>query len=151
MMFKDFLKEIASFIVVVGSYARHEETKESDIDCYLRWRPRDEVDPELENDSYMDDIIRIVERYGYEWTSVVMGHIAIERQCGVPRMVEISSYYKIPTTSKLFYRNIYGVDLLCAADDKTCDISKCYDDLEWDEELIETVIHNPLPTYSTLH
>jgi len=40
MKFVNFLKEIAPYVIVVGSFARNEEHAGSDIDCFLRARPR---------------------------------------------------------------------------------------------------------------
>lgn len=144
---KSFLKEIAPYVVVVGSFGRGEEHSGSDIDCFLRSRPRDEVDLEIGNETYMDEILDIVDRNDLEFSSVISGHIAIERQPGFPRMIEISSHYRIPEESKLFYRDVDGVKMLSAQDDKTCDIENCMDGMVWDDKLQDVVIRNPIPAY----
>lgn len=146
-MFENFLEDIAPYVIVVGSFARKEEHDESDIDCYLRNRPPEDVDPEIRNDTFMPEILDIIQRYGYFVDSVIVGHIAVERQPGVPRMVEISSHYKIPTNSNVFQRIIHGVRFLCAVDDKECPYENCYDTPEWDDSICDMVIRNPLPNY----
>lgn len=146
-MFEEFLREIAPYVIVVGSFARMEETEGSDIDCYLRNREPSQVNPEIGNDTYMQEILEIIQRYGFYSDSVLVGHIAVERQYRVPRMVEISSYYRVPLTSKIFTRELYGVKFLCAVDDKGCPIDKCYDYLDWSDDVGDMVIYNRLPVY----
>ena len=34
-LFESFLRAIAPYVIVVGSFGRNEETEDSDIDCYL--------------------------------------------------------------------------------------------------------------------
>lgn len=146
-MFEEFLKDIAPYVIVVGSFARKEEQAGSDIDCYLRNRTPEDVDPDIGNDTFMPEILAIIQRYGYYTDSVIVGHIAVERQYGVPRMVEISSHYRIPASSKVFQRIICGVRFLCAVDEKECPYKDCYDFLEWDDTACSMVIKNPLPDY----
>lgn len=146
-MFKKFLEEIAPYVIVVGSFAREEERPGSDIDCYLRNRAPEDVDPKIGNDDFMPEILDAIRRYGYYTDSVIVGHIAIEQQPGVPRMVEISSHYRIPASAKVFQRMIYGVRFLCAVDDKGCANENCYDSLEWDNSICDMIIKNPLPDY----
>lgn len=38
--FQDFLREIAPYVVVVGSFAKGTQTAESDIDLLMRWIAR---------------------------------------------------------------------------------------------------------------
>lgn len=146
-MFEKFLEDIAPYVIVVGSFARKEEHDRSDIDCYLRSRNPENVNPEIGNDTFMPEILDIIRRYGFYADSVVVGHIAVERQPGVPRMVEISSHYRIPLSSNIFHREIYGVQFLCAVDDKDCPNENCYDSPEWDDSICDMVIRNPLPNY----
>lgn len=145
-----FLAEIAPYVVVVGSFARNQETELSDIDCYLRNRPVEEVDPELGNETYMPEILEIIEKHELSdfCDSVLVGHIAVERTSGFSRMVEVASYYRIPISSELFYREIEGVKMLCAADNKDTDLNSCYDNADWDEDVGDMVIKNPLPPYN---
>ena len=147
MSYSSFLKEISKYVVVVGSFGRGGENAQSDIDCFLRSRPRDEVDLEIGNETFMPEILDIIQAYNLEWSSVVCGHVAVERQPGVPRMIEISSLYRIPTSSQLFYRDVDGVPMLCAQDDKNCDFECCYDAPVWDDELEDVVIKNPVPPF----
>ena len=102
-MFEKFLQDIAPYVIVVGSFARKEEHDGSDIDCYLRNRAPEDVNPEIGNDTFMPEILDIIQQYGFFSDSVLVGHIAVERQAGVPRMVEISSHYKIPAGSKVVF------------------------------------------------
>lgn len=147
--FSSFLRELAPFVVVVGSFGRGEENDGSDIDCYLRSRPRAEVDPEAaeNNETYMPEVLKLVERYGYVTDSVIAGHIAVERQPEVPRMVEVSSHYHIRSSEALTVREIYGVPFLCARDDKDAPLDEMYESMEWDDEACDMVIKNPLPAY----
>jgi len=147
MDYRSFLNEIAPYVVVVGSFSRNAEGSGSDIDCFLRSRPRDEVDPDLDNETFMPEMMNLIERNNLDWSSVIVGHVAIEPQPGFPRMIEISSHYRIPVTSQLFYRNVDGVRMLCAPDDKACDVESKYDAIVWDDELCDCVIKNPLPLF----
>ena len=145
--FPDFLKELAPYVIVVGSFARCNETEKSDIDCFLRARPVDKVDCELGNDSYMPEVLEIIKKYGYITESVIIRHIDVERQPGVPRMVEISTHYHIPYTEAVFVREIYGVPFLCAVDNKNTPFEDCYDYADWNDEIGDMVITHPLPSY----
>lgn len=146
-MFEEFLERIAPYVVVCGSFARNAETDESDIDCFLRSRPVEEVDPEIGNDTYMPEIMDIINDYDFVTDSVLIGHIAVERQFGVKRMIEISSHYRIPKESKLFYRTIHGVRFLCGQDNKEADSDNCYDTAIWSDEVSDMVIPYPVPKY----
>lgn len=148
-LMQKFLAEIAPYVVVVGSFARREERLASDVDCFLRSRPVDEVDPEVGNDTYMPEVLEIIDRFGFrQYTdSVIVGHIAVEREAGIERMVEISSHYRIPASSAVFYRNVDGVPMLCAVDDKAADHEDCYDSVLWDDDLCDNVISHPLPPF----
>lgn len=145
--FSSFLKEIAPYVIVVGSFARKTETDESDIDCYLRSYPISERDYENNITSYMPKILEIIQKYGYKTESVFPQHIAIPSQNEVMRMVEITSSYRIPCTEQIFSRNIYGVQFLCAVDDKEADFSNCYDNEDWSDEINDMYIKYPLPPY----
>lgn len=127
--FQAYLKEIAPYVIVVGSFARWTETNRSDIDCYIKNRPEIERETDYElNQTYMPELIEITHKYGYVFSSCIIGHIAIELD--VPRMVELSSLYKIPRTSPITKRCIYGVKMECAVDDKEAYYEDClgYDD-----------------------
>lgn len=146
-MLKEILKEIAPYVVVCGSFARNQENEASDIDCFLRSRPVEEVDSEIGNDTYMPEILEIIKRYNLITESVIVGHIAIERQQGIERMIEISSHYKIPHINKLFYRNIHGVELLCGQDNKEAEYEECYDNAVWNDAINDMEILYPVPQY----
>lgn len=148
--FSDFLRELAPYVVVVGSFGRGEEHDGSDIDCYLRSRPVSEIDPEAQqnNETYMPEVSALIERYGYITDSVIVGHIAVERQVGVPRMVEISSHYHIKGDEAVYVREIYGVKFLCARDEKNAPREECYEYEDWSDEAQDLVMKNPLPPYS---
>lgn len=145
-----FLREIAPYVVVCGSFSRNAETPHSDIDCFLRSRPREAVDPEQGNETYMMEILDIIKKAGLIWSSVICGHVAVEQQPGFPRMIEISSLYRIPAAAQPFYRDVDGVRMLCAPDDKTCSFEATYDAPIWDDALCDIVIRNPLPAYQPL-
>ena len=122
---QDFLKEVAPYVVVCGSFSRHQENDESDIDCFLRIRP--DYDPEEDTDeSYMPKILDIIGHHDLLCSSVVIGHIAVEQQFGFERMVEISTHYKLPKANTPFYKEICGVKMLCCQDDKSADYDDCY-------------------------
>lgn len=148
-MFEELLNRIAPYVVVCGSFAKYKENEDSDIDCFLRSRPIEEVDPEIGNDTYMPEILEIIKEYDLVTDSVLVGHIAIERQFGIERMIEISSHYKIPKESKLFYRTIHGVPFLCGQDDKNADSEECWDCPVWDDEICDMKITHPIPKYNT--
>lgn len=150
--FIEFLRELAPYVVVVGSFARRDERDGSDIDCFLRSRPPAEVDPEAGGnyETYMPEVLALVEKYGYITDSVIVGHIDVERQPGVPRMVEISSHYRIRHEGPVNVREIYGVPFLCAVDDKEAPPEDCYDSAEWSDEVCDMVIPYPLPAYGEL-
>lgn len=144
-----FLTDIAPYVVVVGSFARKQETELSDIDCYLRNRPVDEVDPELGNETYMPEILDIIDKHGFSdyCDSVIVGHIAVESTSGLSRMVEIASYYKIPHWETVFYREIEGVLMMCAQDHKDTLSEECYDNVDWDDAVEDMAIKFPLPSF----
>lgn len=134
MLIQEFLKDISPYCIVCGSYARREETDKSDIDFYVKRKPEDVIDREVEEndynpveETYIDKIIEIAEKYNLYWSSVVINHIAIEKQEGIPIMMEFSSLYKIPKTSLIKEREIFGVKLQTAKDDKECSIEDCLD------------------------
>lgn len=50
-LFESFLRAIAPYVIVVGSFGRNEETEDSDIDCYLRSKTPEEIDLETGDDT----------------------------------------------------------------------------------------------------
>lgn len=122
--FQAYLKEIAPYVIVVGSFARGTATDWSDIDCYIKNRPEIERENDYDLDeTYMPELIEITKKHGYEFSSCIIGHIAIE--FNVPRMVELSSLYKIPKTSPITKRIVNGVEMECAVDDKNASYEDC--------------------------
>lgn len=95
----------------------------------------------------MPEVLDLIQRFGFFSDSVCVGHIAVERQCGVPRMVEVSEHYNIRRTEPVFVREIYGVPMMCAVDDKYAPPEDRYDQPEWSEEDCDMVIRFPLPEY----
>ncbi len=148
--FIGFLRDLAPYVVVVGTYARNEANLDSGIQCYLRCRPRAEVDPEaaVNNGTYMPEVLELIDQYGLESSSIVGGYIAVNCQEGIPRMVEISSHHRIPYNESVFEQEIFGVPFLCARDDRTVSASECYEYMEWDDAVSDVVIKNPLPKYA---
>lgn len=145
--YQAFLKAIAPYVVVVGSFARKEETVDSDIDCFLRSRPTDAVNPTLGNETYMPEILDLIRTHQLCWSSVLIGHVAVE-QPEYPRMIEISCHYRIPHAAELFYREIDGAKMLCARDDRYCDYEECFDSVLFDEAICDITIPHPLPAFS---
>lgn len=143
----NLLASLAPYVVVVGSFGRGEESVGSDIDLFLRSRPRETVDPALDNETYMPEVIQLIQNLGFSkhCDSVILGHIAIARTAGIPRMVEISSWYRIPATEHLYIREIYGVKMLCAKDHKDANYEDCFDCITWDEKVQDAVIRYPIP------
>lgn len=149
--FKNFLSEIAPYVVLVGSYGRNEENEHSDLDFYIRRRTEEEIENDWNEfgdaeEHYMKQIIDIVKKYEYDFGSVIVGHIAVEED--VPCMVELSYHYKIPKNSKIFVRSIYGISILCAEDDKSAANENCYDYTDYDDKRGDFVNIHPLPEYS---
>ena len=103
------LREIEPFVIVVGSYARGEETQNSDIDLYIRRRSAKELEEdylgELEED-YMPEIIRVLESNGVEWGSLVIGYVHTEN---LPLQLEFSGYFRIHKDTEVKKMNILGV------------------------------------------
>lgn len=146
--FSSFLRQLAPYVVVCGSFARGEETEASDIDCFLRSRPRQEIGPETVTDeTYMPEVLDLIQRFGYNTSSVIVGHVAVERQEGVPRMVEVSSHYHINHKQPVFYREVSGARLMCAIDEKETFREECYDCAIWSEDAQDMVVPYPLPIY----
>lgn len=144
--YQAFLKKLAPYVVVVGSFARNEETADSDIDCFLRSRPTEEVDPDMGNETFMPEVLDLIRKHDLNWSSVLIGHVSVE-QPGYPRMIEVSSHYRIPVTAELFYREVDGVTMLCAQDNRYCDYGECYDSAVFDETVCDMTIPHPLPAF----
>lgn len=137
--FQDFLKEIAPYVVVVGSFAKGTQTAESDIDLYIRHRPLDEVDCEISNETYIDEVIATAEEYGYRWDSICVGCIAIYAEV----MLDCSTLFKIPISSPVKEVKIGETSLLCAEDDKEASYDSCYEQIDDSGNFLL----NPLPDW----
>lgn len=127
--FKEFLKEIKPYVVVVGSYARGTQTEYSDIDFYIKRRPLKEIeDSGYEIDEhYMPEILDIINKYNFETSSVIIGHICVERGNEVSIMTELSSHYAIPKGSEIFKINILGMEFEAAIDVKDTPYENFFD------------------------
>lgn len=130
MLIENFLKEVSKYCIVCGSYARGTQTEYSDIDFYIKRRPEEIIDFEMNEfgeaeETYIKDIIEVADKYNLEWTSVILGHIAVEVQPGIPIMLEFSYHYKIPKTSPIKEVEIFGIKFESAVDDKDCCIEYC--------------------------
>lgn len=120
--YKEFLKEISKYVIVVGSFARGTQTIESDIDCYVKRRPQKEIDENFEQDIdeyYMPELIKLANKYNFIWSSVIIGHIALERfENNIPRMIELSYHYNIGKTEEIKKIEIEGIQFDAANDNK---------------------------------
>lgn len=140
--FKRFLKTIAPWVILCGSFARHEERESSDIDFYVRQKPQDpEQEPPIDS-SYLPDIIKVAKDFGYDIESCVIGSITIpSTETGV-RQLEFSYLYKLPTYRLPHTRNVYGVDFIAICDEKDSKApfyEDCDDKGEWSSLLPDYV------------
>lgn len=149
---QEILHALAPYVVVCGSYARREErnseTYSSDIDMFIRSRPRDEIDFEISNETYMDEILDVINSRELINDSDGPGSIAILPQRHVPIMFDMNTRFKLPITNKLFYREIFGVPMMCCVDDKHASDEVCWDNPEWSDAACDVVIDNPIPKYA---
>lgn len=149
---QELLRALAPYVVVCGSYARLQERNTenytSDIDMFIRSRPRDEVDFEICNETYMEEILEIINARNLLNDSDGPGSIAIMPMRNMPIMFDMNTRFKLPLTNKPFYRMIYGVPMLCCVDDKHAYDEDCWDNQEWSDKAVDVVIEHPLPKYA---
>ena len=138
----EFLKRIAPYVVLCGSWARGEETESSDLDFYVRQKPQNSEEEPLIDTSYLPDIIQIVEEFGYSIDSCVIGSITLTEETTKGPQLEFSSLYRLPKNRKLKVRVFAGVPFITCVDDKTTPFDSCYEALSDEGE-----IQNPLPDY----
>ena len=136
--FTEFLKAVAPYVVLCGSYAREEHTPLSDLDFYVRQKPQDPDEEPPVDTSYLPDIIQIVREFGYDFDSCVIGSITLSSMTTSASQVEFSSLYRLPISSPIGVRVVHGILFLTCEDDKTAHFSDCY---ESDDE------ENILPSY----
>ena len=137
-----FLERIAPFVVLCGSYAREEETENSDLDFFVRQKPQDPYNDPPVDTSYLPDIVQIATELGYKIDSCVVGSITISAEETKVIQLEFSYLYKLPVVNPLGIRNILGTDFITCEDDKNADFEDCFECCDdWGN-----IIHL-LPTY----
>ena len=118
LLMKEILTTLAPYVIIVGSYGRDEAKPDSDIDLYVRRRPKHEMEEdyygELE-EHYIDKVNEVIEKYGITYSSSIVGHLALE---SLPIMIEASYLFSIPKTSRVHKITLFGVELDAAVDDK---------------------------------
>lgn len=148
---QELLRALAPYVVVCGSVAkgtdRHDEDYASDIDMFVRSRPRDEVDFETCNETYINEICDIINDRNLINSSVGPGCITVEFQRKCPVMLDMSSMFHLPVSNEIFVKDVFGVPMLCCVDDPGVDWELCWDNVEWDDEACDCIIKNPVPKY----
>ena len=146
---QELLTALAPYVIVCGSWARGEERLEesysSDIDMFIRSRPRDQLDYEISNETYMAEVCEIINTRNLINTSVSVGQIAIEQQRNVPYMFDMSTFFHLPASNGIFYKNIFGVPMLCCIDNPETEWVDCWDNADWDDAAQDVIIKNPIP------
>lgn len=146
---QELLTALAPYVIVCGSWARREERLEgsyvSDIDMFIRSRPREEIDYEISNETYMNEICDIINSRNLINTSVSVGQIAIEPQPHIPYMFDMSTFFRLPASNGIFYRNILGVEMLCCIDNPETRGDDCWDHADWDDAAQDVIIQTPIP------
>jgi len=106
------LKDLVPYVIVTGSYAEGKQTAYSDIDFYIKMRPEDEYNPEdpKSEETYVSEIITIIEKHGYKWGSVFVSSIHVDN---TPIKLEFSAYYQVDL-DHIFTLNILGVNFQAA-------------------------------------
>lgn len=128
--FMNFLKAIQPYVVVCGSFARNEQTEDSDIDFYVRSKEwPEEEDPPIDQ-SYMPEVVEMTLQFGYEIESVIVGHISISKEETQVRQVEFSNLFKLPRKNPVREIEIYGIPFLACEDDKNVPYEVCWDQID---------------------
>lgn len=130
----NFLEEISPYVIVVGSFAKGTQRPESDIDLYIKRRPEKELEERWEeelDEYYMPEIIDIANKYDFHFTSVIIGHIAIERTNNIPRMIELSYHYNISKNEPIKKIEIEGIKFKAAIDNKDLNFEETIDYIEY--------------------
>jgi hypothetical protein len=150
---KDLLKEVSPFVVLVGSYGRGKETPESDMNFYVRRRKQNEIERDKENDpsqaaeeSYIKKIAQIASSCSLNFSIISEGHLAIEKQPGIPTTLVFGTHYRIPV-QEFDKRRVNGVDFITAVDNKDTLVENLCDYATRDKSLGILITKHPLPFY----
>lgn len=112
------LKDLKEYVIVVGSYARGDNHIESDIDLYVKRRPQEELDSdwfgEIE-EHYIDKVIEVFEKHNLKWGSLIIGYVHTN---DLPVQIEASSLFNIPKSTPIIKKNIFGIEIDTAVDEK---------------------------------
>lgn len=113
---KAILNELKDYVIVVGSVAEGTDNDHSDIDFYVKSKSEEILDKEVEannysfdgiEDTYIDQVIKILEEYEVEWESLFTSYITTEN---LPIQLEFSPVYSITDKQKSKV-NVYDVEL----------------------------------------
>lgn len=113
---KAILNELKDYVIVVGSVAEGTDNDHSDIDFYVKSKNEEILDKEVEannysfdgiEDTYIDQVIKILEEYEVEWESLFTSYITTEN---LPIQLEFSPVYSITDKQKSKV-NVYDVEL----------------------------------------
>lgn len=111
--FQEFLQKLSPYTIVVGSYARREQRLLSDIDLFVRNKDY-EINPEEEEETYIKEVIELVESYGYRWDSCFVSSL---NTVDTPIVLDISAYFCVDEDeADLFEVEICGVKFLATID-----------------------------------
>lgn len=138
-----FLHRLAPWVVLVGSYAREEETSSSDLDFYVRQKKQDPFEEPPVDTSYLPDIVELAVEFGYRVDSCCVGSITLPMETTGVIQLEFSYLYRIPKDSKVYTRTILKTPFLTCVDNKETPFSDCYEAIDASGNL-----RNPLPLYS---
>lgn len=93
--------DIKAYVLVVGSVAEKTNNSSSDIDFYVKTKPEKVIDKEIEQnnfstdgieETYIDLIIEIMEKYDIEWESEFVAYINTK---SLPIQLEFSPFFDI--------------------------------------------------------
>lgn len=110
------LNELKDYVVVVGSVAEGTDNDHSDIDFYVKSKSEEILDKEVEannysfdgiEDTYIDQVIKILGEYEVEWESLFISYITTEN---LPIQLEFSPVFSITDKQKSKV-SVYGIEL----------------------------------------
>ena len=119
----DILNDIKDKVYVVGSYAYGMADNASDIDLYIKQRPEEIIDKEMEENNgwgveedYCKELIKYFEELGYHWDSCFVGSFMVE-DTEIP--LDCSAYFDV--CGEPYDIEIFGVKMLAMKCNKTND------------------------------
>lgn len=141
--YETFLKRIAPYVILCGSFARETETDSSDLDFFVRQKPQNPEEELQVDTTYLPDIMAIAEEMDYDIDSCVVGSITLSAETTGVRQLEFSYLYKLPSVNPIGVRFYRGIPFLTCEDDKEADYDLCFDSLDDYGNVV-----NPLPSYT---